>query len=226
MKKIMNILRKFNTMALSLLFLVLLIISIVYIIDNYIPHNTNEVRVVEKNEENNIKKVLTYNKKINEYLVFNLESESVVNISSSTRAKKDAANNANTVNLIFINEFTGQQKKLFVNDQIIIDTDYYNQENGKNFKISKNIYASIPIDSNNDKKIDKNDDINLYVSDYNGDNLKQIFSNIYFYQIIDNDLILIKKYENNRLKYFMYNVGNEQIKLLIENQEDIKKYFY
>lgn len=81
-----------------------------------------------------------------------------------------------------------------------------------------NIYAVIKDDSNNDKKLDSKDNISLFVSDYDGKNLHEISSSIYYLENIEQNIYLFTEYNDGKVSFFEYD-GNTDKKTLIKTIE-------
>ena len=76
-----------------------------------------------------------------------------------------------------------------------------------------NIYAVIKEDTNRDKQLDSKDKIALYVSNYDGKNLKEISSSVYYLDCIDKNTFLFAEYEDGKVTFYEYD-GNFLINFL------------
>ena len=87
-----------------------------------------------------------------------------------------------------------------------------------------NIYAVIEEDTNNDKQLDSNDKIALYVSDFDGKNLKAISSSIYYLDFVDRDVFLFTEYNDGKVYYYEYDGKSKNKKLIkyVEKELDNK----
>ena len=72
-------------------------------------------------------------------------------------------------------------------------------------------YKIIKDDTNNDNVLSESDNINLYISDYDVNNLFLVDTNIKSYEIINNDKILIQKKIKGNDIFLVYNINNKTI---------------
>ncbi|AWB65550.1 hypothetical protein C2869_03465 [Saccharobesus litoralis] len=117
----------------------------------------------------------------------------------------------NVVNLLFSSK-SGEKHKLFAHDVYVTSFELVIEENNRNKKrLSKNIYSVVENDSNNDGFLSKEDNRNLYISDYDGTNLKKIASQVKMYQVIADDELLIHQYDQANSIYYSYNVKTSEL---------------
>jgi hypothetical protein len=143
------------------------------------------------------------------------------NFSSSKRN----SNRNELVNIIFV-DGSGNRKKLFKSDHLIKNLTFANfkvDDNPTNnirnlrdqdFYLDKNIYSVFTKDSNNDGFLSSDDAKSLYLSDYNGENLKLIFDDILRYRVIASNKLLIEMDVGSEVEFYLYDINlMTQIKL-------------
>ena len=71
----------------------------------------------------------------------------------------------------------------------------------------------------------KEDNIALYISDYDGKNLIKISNSVYKVRITDNNQLLFTEYDGSLLTFFLYDINlNKKTKLKSAEQEAPEKY--
>jgi len=74
------------------------------------------------------------------------------------------------------------------------------------FKTNKHLFSVILTDDNQDKVLDKKDKINLLASDHDGANLVTIAKDINDYEIIDDNLLLITQFKEEKTIILIYDL--------------------
>ncbi|WP_444996437.1 hypothetical protein [Aliikangiella sp. IMCC44359] len=115
----------------------------------------------------------------------------------------------NTVNLLFVSE-SGTKLKLFENDRLITDIQSARFNKDNSYILNKNLYSVVSQDSNSDGFLNKKDQVDLYVSDYNGQNLKLIFENINELETIGDNKLLVTADELSGVEIYIYHVISEK----------------
>ena len=86
-----------------------------------------------------------------------------------------------------------------------------------------NIYAVIKDDSNNDKKLDSKDNISLFVSDYDGKNLHEISSSIYYLENIEQNIYLFTEYNDGKVSFFEYDGNTDKVTLIKTIEQELNE---
>ena len=68
----------------------------------------------------------------------------------------------------------------------------------------RNVYAVVKNDTTNDKVLNDDDDIALYVSDYDGTDVKETSSLIVTFRFLDGEEFLFSEYDGEVQSYFVY----------------------
>jgi hypothetical protein len=168
---------------------------------------------------------------IKDVQVFKISAESIYNPQASqlqglTSSFSMGYNGDKTVNFMFLPE-NNDNYMLFKRDRLILNyslvktnsdsftpLEELNNHYDREFFAIKNIYLVIDVDSNLDGYLSEKDTKSLYVSDYDGQNVKTIFKDIQSYKIIKNDLILINKDESANIEYYTYNLLTNEVNKL------------
>ncbi|HZK20433.1 MAG TPA: hypothetical protein VFC68_06900, partial [Treponemataceae bacterium] len=186
--KMKNILEKIKNVNAVIIFIAIvgfLLFFIIGAIISFIPRrSSNVVRIVNKEDSQEIVQTVKFQTVIKDYIVFSHNSNSLyrdkrVDLEFSGLMEK-SYNNTARVNFSFISMDTQKETLLLKNNALIISYKLCNDMFLNNNKtISKNIYAIVLSDSNQDQKLNADDRIDLFISDYNGLNIKNICSDIY-----------------------------------------------
>lgn len=174
---------------------------------------TENINFMKKLKDVYVFSVSTSAIKSNELSKSNIESKQLENVMQKHSTASEI------INFIFVKD--EQELKLFSTKAFIYKYELADDDNSSSYIVHKhnfNIYAVIKEDSNNDKQLDSKDKISLYVSDYNGNNLKEISSSIYYVDCIDENTILFTEYSNGKVSYYEYN-GNLKTTKLIKSIE-------
>ena len=91
-----------------------------------------------------------------------------------------------------------------------VDIGAYNRQ----FKIAKHLFTVVKDDTNNDKRLNNKDQIDLLSSDYDGKNVKTVFSGIQDYEIIDHNTLLVTRVVDDKKEVSLFNlISGETTKL-------------
>lgn len=190
---------------------------------NYEPPKIQITDLQEGADSQQVGYMKNYIGYIKDIQVFKISAESIYNpqidqFSGLTNMFSMGYNENKTVNFMFLTE-NNANYMLFKRDRLIIkytlaktNSDSFVPQEGlykfhdMKFSISNNIYTVIESDSNLDGYLSEKDSKSLYVSDYDGRNVKNIFKDILSYEVIKKDLILIEKDENAIIEYYTYNL--------------------
>ena len=124
------------------------------------------------------------------------------------RGRYHAAGDA--VNLIFVGP-VGEGKVLFEQDVRINQYDLSRDEKktpyGRHpFLLARNLYLVTTSDTNKDGFLNYEDAQTLYVSEYNGTDLKVVLEDVESYQEVSENLLLISKGSGPETRFFEYEV--------------------
>ncbi|AIN93634.1 hypothetical protein [Treponema putidum] len=240
MKKISFELIKKIDFVLIFIFLILGIVTwAIVMIDAFNPFGrhtvSNGVTIVADDPKEEIREYIEFNKKIKDVFIFNLKSSKIkadglydnipeAAFKSGTSFSKKSHNEGIT-NLIFINDTSYEEYKLFDSNIFIYRYKFSEEKTGNNIYCDKNIYAVVNEDTNNDNTLNSEDNIALYISDYNGKNLIKLSNSIYKVRITDNNQLLFTEYDGSVLTFFSYDINlNKKTKLKSAEQETPEKY--
>lgn len=240
MKKISFELIKKIDFVLIFIFLILGIITwAIVMIDAFGPFSrrtvSNEVTIVEDDTKEEIREYIEFNEKLKDVFIFNLKSSKIKadglydDISASS-FKSDSSflgksYNEGITNFIFIKDTSYEEYKLFDSNIFIYKYRFAEEKTGKDIYCDKNIYAVVNEDTNDDKTLNSEDNIALYISDYDGKNLIKISNSVYKARITDNNQLLFTEYDGRLLTFFLYDLNlNKKTKLKSAEQEAPEKY--
>lgn len=143
----------------------------------------------------------------------------------------------NTVNVLFVNEDLSEFGKLLPENGSIstmLIENRFSKDPKEIKEIEKIVYYIATTDSNNDGKVDSNDQHYLYISDLNGKNLKPISERRirnFMWMNEGNELLLTFGHieDENEIDYGIYNVKTEEIRdienlNIVENTKDNNSY--
>ncbi|MGP1457793.1 MAG: hypothetical protein ACTTKL_00555 [Treponema sp.] len=124
-------------------------------------------------------------------------------------------------NFIFVKAGEKEEYKLFPSNVFIYK--YYLAEVGDERRQDRprgcNVYAVGKSDTTGDKILSSEDDIALYVSDYDGKNVKEISSSIMTFQFLGGDEALFSEYDGEVRSYFAFGCKTG-IKTLIKSVKE------
>lgn len=241
MKKISFELIKKIDFVLIFIFLILGIITWAIIMINiFNPFSgshtvSNAVTIVEDDTKEEIREYIEFNKKLKDVFIFNLKSSKIkadglyddISASSlkSSLSFSGKTHNEGITNFIFIKDISYEESKLFDSNIFIYKYKFAEEKTGKDIYCDKNIYAVVNEDTNNDKTLNSEDNIALYISDYDGKNLIKISNSVYKVRITDNNQLLFTEYDGSLLTFFLYDINlNKKTKLKSAEQEAPEKH--
>jgi len=196
--------------------------------------HTPEVKIINTKESNNsnikvqeviYKKVFFQN--IKDTYVIELKSNQILQKKKNNSfglvplgpsyKKEYKENKMPLVNLLFTKEGESA-RKLFEQDSYIKSFLLYKttgfSEYSDKLKLEKNIYSVIKDDTNKDKILDAQDREDLYVSDYDGQNLTLVTEDILSYKLIADNQILISKMLKSQTQLYIYDLLSKELILL------------
>jgi hypothetical protein len=107
----------------------------------------------------------------------------------------------NSINILFYDLSNSDYKLLFSRPVIIVGLDYPTDKKGKEQKFI--LYRAIIKDSNNDKKLDDDDNIVLFETDLDGNNLTQITDSkvnlVEYHKLGQNRILIIVSIPNGKI---------------------------
>lgn len=241
MKKILFELIKKIDFVLIFIFLILGIITwAIVMINIFNPFSgghtvSNAVTIVEDDTKEEIREYIEFNKKLKDVFIFNLKSSKIkadglyddISASSlkSSLSFSGKTHNEGITNFIFIKDISYEESKLFDSNIFIYKYKFAEEKTGKDIYCDKNIYAVVNEDTNNDKTLNSEDNIALYISDYDGKNLIKLSNSVYKVRITDNNQLLFTEYDGSLLTFFLYDINlNKKTKLKSAEQEAPEKY--
>ena len=214
----------------------ILVQGTIYLFNQFHRDNNSGVQILSKESKVEIKKVIKFNSVLRDTFVFSLESNAVSEntamvLKRSVSSYERSPGGKEIVNFYFVSEKTKSETKLFDNDIYIASWQFINDSKANGFILDKNIYAIVSTDTNEDKKLTVDDTVNLYTSDYNGLNLKEIGKNIYRYQVINDNTVLFSEVNNNKEIFKTWNIKNDKIEVIkiideIPENKEINTIFY
>lgn len=118
------------------------------------------------------------------------------------------------VNIMFVDS-NDVKNMLFEKDVMILNRRYANfNKEYVSKRVAFNLYNVVSKDSNGDGVLDDNDKQDLYRTLYNGQQRVRIMDDIYSYEIIGDDLLLISHEENNEMQFYEYNLKSGMLRKL------------
>jgi hypothetical protein len=195
---------------------------------------TPEIKIINSKESNNSKRKveeIIYEKVFSEHIkdtyVIELRSNQILQksmnssaglgsfVPSSRIGYKD--NKIPLINLLFTKKGESAHK-LFAQDSYIKSFLLYKttgfSEYSDKLKLEKNIYSVIKDDTNKDNILDSKDREDLYVSDYDGQNLALVTEDIVSYKLVEENQVLISKMLKNQTQLYIYDVLSKELTLL------------
>ncbi len=230
--KIIKKISQVNQIFIFLGFCVLSLIFGIRLISDLLepPYEAPKVEIVQGNAEisqtpeNGYK--LTHVAMIQDIHVLRMTSDKVImqnkiNDSDSFNMFSGVGGETTTVNLLLVDS-NNSSYKLFDQDTFIQDFKLVNTADDQRyidhydeiFLNSKNIYSVINTDTNQDGFLSDEDQRNLYISDYNGLNLQLVLKNINRYQMIKDDLVLVKQRIKGKDILHTYDLSSFELKQL------------
>lgn len=246
MKKInFELIKKIDYLLVFIVAVIAIIGLLITFISEILPvhHSTPAyIEIVNSDDEEATKKTtetIDFVKKVKDVYVFSISTSAIKSneLSTSKSEAKQLSNSivkgnssSEIVNFIFVKD--EQETVLFSSKAFIYKYQLANDNDSDTNKVSSsiknshifNIYAVIEEDTNNDKQLDSNDKIALYVSDFDGKNLKEISSSIYYLDFVDRDVFLFTEYNDGKVYYYEYDGKSKNKKLIkyVEKELDNK----
>ena len=214
---------------LILIFICVLIVvqCIVFIVKQIYRNQNSGIQIVTKESKVEIKQSIKYDTLLRDTYVFSLESNAIsinnnILLQRSAKSCEYSYRNKRIVNFFFVSAQSKKETRLFDKDILIESHKFINDNKNNGYLLDKNIYAVAEQDTNEDQRLTIDDTICLYISDYNGLNLKKIGNNVYRYQIINDNLILFSEVIENKEVFRAWDINtekNEIIKTINEKPE-------
>ncbi len=177
-------------------------------------HSTRQIAVIDKENNVEVKEHIEFYHKIKDLYVFavrnsGIKSDELYGVKAKrTSCFSDDSDNSGITNFIFIKQGEKTERTLFPSNVFIYKHSFqlfYEDEPSRDRNsLECNVYAVIKEDTNNDKVLNDKDSIALYVSDYDGGNLKEISSAAVTFQLTDKNQFLFSEYDGTNLLYFVY----------------------
>lgn len=251
MKKLnFELIKKIDYVLVLLIAIVCIVSFLIEKISRYIPRKHSEpahISVINSDDDTlseETKESINYLKKVDDTYVFTISTNAIksaelsdsiytgngydgVAISNSI-SQSVRQSSSQIVNFIFkkgTEEYNLFSSKVYIykyelkdsNDLEIYPASYPYHITGHDF----NIYAVIKDDSNNDKKLDSKDNISLFVSDYDGKNLHEISSSIYYLENVDRNMYLFTEYNAGKVSFFEYDGNTDKVTLIKKIEQDL-----
>lgn len=170
------------------------------------------------------KTTLSYLTKIKDTYIFMLKAAGVspstqenITSSMSNSSYNKTSNTEEAVNFLFITPQEKSENLLFNTNTFIykytIGTENYRSD--KQDRFDKNLYLVIENDTNKDGKLNSDDAAALYISSYNGSNLKCLSTNLLSYSR-KYDYITFAEYGEEIVNFYSYNTANDT-KILLKS---------
>ena len=205
-----------------------LIAMLVNIISDFFPIHHSQpahIEIIDSDKELSPKITETVNfiKKIKDVYIFSVSTSAIksdelpksyIKAEDLSNTMQKSSSNSKVINFIFVKD--GLESSLFSSKAFFYKYELANYADSKSYRNMHdfNIYAVIKEDSNNDKQLDSKDKISFYVSDYDGNNLKEISSSIYYLDCIDKNTVLFTEYTDGKVSYYEYNGDLKNKKLI------------
>ena len=210
------------------------------LINDLLPfHRTRaqQIAVIE-DVQVEIKEHLEFERKIKDVYIFSVKSSAIkVDEAYGTEKSKWSGNGFSNLigrnsdgdgitNLVFVKNNGREEYKLFPANVFIYKycLAEVEEEQPPRYPQEYNVYAVVKNDTTNDKILNSEDDIALYVSDYDGTHVKEIASSIITFRFLGGEEILFSEYDGTVQSYFVYDCKTN-VKTLIKSikQEIIEK---
>jgi hypothetical protein len=142
--------------------------------------------------------------------VFALESDAIAESDLSPKQKSlasydRAGGTREIVNYHFVSAATKKETPLLEHDALIVASRFINDSKEAGPLLGKNVYAIVSADSDADGRLSVDDDVDLYVSSYDGTRLEKIGQDAYGYQLIADDTILFTEETDEGKTFRIYN---------------------
>ena len=248
MKKInFEIIKKINSVLILIIAVAVIISFSVTTIKKYIPRKqpkTAQIKIVDSNNEKEAEKIeetIDFYKKIDDVYIFSVSSSAIQSEElaepeylslemSNAIGQSMRYSSSQLINFIFEKE--GKETSLFSSKVFIYKHQLKNSTSipidlsasAYPYDLSDhdfNIYAVIKNDTNNDKTLDSKDNISLYISDYDGSNLQEISSSIYYFECVDKNIFVYSEYSNGIVSFYEYDGNQKKIKLIRSFEKEL-----
>jgi len=239
-KKIFEFIKKADFVLVFIFMFLGIIVLTVLLINDLLPfHRTSphQITVVE-DVHVEIKEHLEFERKIKDTYIFSVKSSAIKADELYGTEKSDWSGNGfsnvlgrsfggdGITNLIFVKNNGREEYKLFPVNVFIYKYCLAEDEEDQppRYPHECNVYAVVKNDTTNDKILNSEDDIALYVSDYDGTNVKEVSSSIITFRFLGGEEILFSEYDGAVQSYFVYDCKTN-VKTLIKSvkQEIIEK---
>lgn len=210
-----------------------LVFLITLIIDNINrgSYQVEEMPVVESSEEK-IEQYIHFEEKIDDVFIFSVRSSGIRvddmigsndfagKASSFSNSVGRYSNGDGIVNLLFVKE-ENNERRLFDSEvflyKYLLKNDYEYQT------MSCNVYAVVTKDTNQDKTLSSQDNISLYISEYDGCGLTKLSESIFTFSIIDKNQFLFTEYDGKKLSYYSFDAEKKEKKLIKTVEQKIEE---
>ena len=241
MKKInFEIIKKIDSILVLIIASAVILMFSVETIKKYIPQKKSraaQIKIVDSDNEKEveeIKETIDFYKKIDDVYVFSVSTSAIKagELSESSAVNSQISNvigqsfgysSSQHVNFLFVKngETTSLfSSKVFIYKHQLKNSDDLVPEGVASFNPYEstvhdfNIYAVIKNDTNNDKLLDSKDNISLYVSDYDGNNLKEISSSIYYIECTGKNIFIFSEYVDGKVSFYEYDGNSKKVALI------------
>ena len=174
--------------------------------EKYQPPKVELVNIEDNDEENNkINYEITFYEKVKDTFIFKVKSNKIMQDEESRDyLYAPSYTETNVVNVLFAKQGV-KASPLFEKDIFLVamQTPSYEEKSQHN---SKNIYMAVLNDSNDDGYLSSEDRKSLYISDYDGKNIKEIAVGVIEYRFSGTNEIVIKSEYEGKEIHQVYNL--------------------
>lgn len=200
------------------------------LVDSLSPRTIPTIPIIENNDKVEIKEKVEFYRKLDDIFVFRvrsngiksdeMEAEPVYSDRSSSISNlyqsKSYGKSGEVINLIFVKD--GVERKLFESNNSFIYRNRLKTEDcsenryycNQNF----NLYVVISADTNGDKFLNSKDNLSLYISNYDGSDLKMISSSIFSCELIEDNQLLYTENDGTKTSYYLYDGTKKSISFI------------
>ncbi len=130
------------------------------------------------------------------------------------------------VNFIFVKN--GQEHKLFSSKAFVykhqlMNEGYDHTQAVYTRETDFNVYAVVKEDSNADKKLDSKDNIALYISDYDGQNLRELSQSVYYVECLSGNICVFSEYSDGKVSFYEYNGNTKNVTLIKTYEKELSE---
>ena len=184
-----------------------------------------QIAVVEAEDKSEIREYVEFCSKVRDVFVFGVKSTAVKaeELYSVESQKMSALSNIagkgtgfdGITNFIFINESTHSEYKLFPKNVFVYKYSFMTDNPEPYIRNHQcNIYAVIRSDTNGDKVLNSRDNISLFISDYDGRNVKELSAAIMSFDYTAQEEFVFTEYDGSQLSYFVCDCRTRNKRLL------------